>query len=225
MTWQLHYTLTFWLHDTGWLTVLLGLALLFAGLVSVRLGFGNPPPALPTIVPLAALCQRWARPSPKVVHIAELVHLWRAEPGEGLGSLSQPRARAFARQLGEWAFFRKFPLQQAVCTRIVQLLDREGLCPSVVDTRGDVESAWDATTYRILAKTTLLDHSLIMLINSPLGSTLFNILRQFDMAFSDFTGRLCERIRFRYYPPREIEEYLQEIGLPDSEDHDKERQV
>jgi hypothetical protein len=160
VTWPLHYTLTFWLHDTGWLTVLLGLALLFAGLVSVRLGFGNPPPALPTIVPLAGLCQRWARPSPKVVHIAELVHLWRAQPGEGGEPLAQPRARAFARQLGEWAFFSRFPLQQAVCTRIVQLLDREGLCPSVVDTRGDVEAAWDATTYRILAKTTLLDHSL-----------------------------------------------------------------
>ncbi len=55
MTWPLHYTLTFWLHDTGWLTVLLGLALLLAGLVSVRLGFGNPPPALPTIVPLAGI--------------------------------------------------------------------------------------------------------------------------------------------------------------------------
>ncbi len=97
----------------------------------------------------------------------------------------------------------------------------------------------------------------VLLVNSPLGSTLFTILRQFDMAyanfkgrlgemggisheegealmeegreivmaFSDFTGRLCERIRFRYYPPREIEEYLQAIGLPDSEDHDKERQV
>ena len=33
--------------------------------------------------------------------------------------------------------------------------------------------------------------SRVLLINSPLGSTLFTILRQFDMAFSDFTGRLC----------------------------------
>ncbi len=160
MTWPLHYTLTFWLYDFGWLTVLLGLAIFLVGLLSLRLGLGHPPPVLPKIVPLATLCQRWTRPSPKVVHIAELVHLWRAEPGEGLGSLSQPRARAFARQLREWAFFRKFPLQQAVCTRIVHLLDREGICPSVVDTQGDVEAAWDATTYRILSQTTLFDHSL-----------------------------------------------------------------
>ena len=28
------------------------------------------------------------------------------------------------------------------------------------------------------------------------------------MAFSDFTDKLCRRIHFRYYTPREIEEYL-----------------
>ena len=82
--------------------------------------------------------------------------------------------------------------------------------------------------------------SRVLLINSPLGATLCNILRQFDlayanfkgrlgemggisyeegealmaegreivMAFSDFTDKLCHRIHFRYYTPREIEEYL-----------------
>jgi hypothetical protein len=99
--------------------------------------------------------------------------------------------------------------------------------------------------------------SRVLLVNSPLGSTLFTILRQFDMAyanfkgrlgemggisheegealmeegreivmaFSDFTDRLCGRIRFRYYPPREIEEYLQAIEPPDSEAGEKERQA
>ena len=82
--------------------------------------------------------------------------------------------------------------------------------------------------------------SRVLLINSPLGATLCTILRQFDlayanfkgrlgemggisyeegealmaegreivMAFSDFTDKLCHRIHFRYYTPREIEEYL-----------------
>ena len=82
--------------------------------------------------------------------------------------------------------------------------------------------------------------SRVLLINSPLGATLCTILRQFDlayanfkgrlgemggisyeegealmaegreivMAFSDFTDKLCRRIHFRYYTPREIEEYL-----------------
>ncbi len=34
--------------------------------------------------------------------------------------------------------------------------------------------------------------SRVLKINSPLGSTLFNILRQFDMAYSHFKGRLGE---------------------------------
>ncbi len=82
--------------------------------------------------------------------------------------------------------------------------------------------------------------SRVLKINSPLGSTMFNILRQFDMAyinfkarlgeldgishqegeafmaegreiviaFSDYTERLSKRIRFRYYPPREISEFM-----------------
>ena len=82
--------------------------------------------------------------------------------------------------------------------------------------------------------------SRVLKINSPLGSTLFNILRQFDMAyahfkarlgemdgisheegealmlegrqifmaFSDYTEKLSKRIRFRYYTPREISEFM-----------------
>ena len=89
--------------------------------------------------------------------------------------------------------------------------------------------------------------SRVLKINSPLSSTMFNILRQFDMAyinfkarlgeldgishkegealmeegreivmaFSDYTDRLSKRIRFRYYTPREISEFMkndQETG-------------
>lgn len=85
--------------------------------------------------------------------------------------------------------------------------------------------------------------SRVMKVNSPLGSTMFSILRQFDMAythfkarlgemdgisheegeemmaegreiilsFSAYTERLCKRIRFRYYTPREIEEFLKSV--------------
>ena len=49
------------------------------------------------------------------------------------------------------------------------------------------------------------------------GEVLMEEGREIVMAFSDFTGRLCERICFRYYPPREIEEYLQAIAPPDGE--------
>lgn len=82
--------------------------------------------------------------------------------------------------------------------------------------------------------------SRVLKINSPLGSTMFNILRQFDMAyahfkgrlgemdgisheegealmtegrqivmaFSDYTAKLSRRIRFRYYTPQEISEFM-----------------
>lgn len=82
--------------------------------------------------------------------------------------------------------------------------------------------------------------SRVLKINSPLGATLFNILRQFDMAyahfkarlgemdgisheegellmtegreivmgFSDYTAKLSRKIKFRYYTPREIKEFM-----------------
>lgn len=91
--------------------------------------------------------------------------------------------------------------------------------------------------------------SRVLKINSPLGSTLFNILRQFDMAyahfkarlgemdgisheegerlmtegreivmaFSDYTEKLSKRIRFRYYTPREISEFMKTGNGPNAE--------
>jgi hypothetical protein len=91
--------------------------------------------------------------------------------------------------------------------------------------------------------------SRVLKINSPLGSTLFNILRQFDMAyahfkarlgemngisheegeelmaegrqivmaFSDYTARLSKKIRFKYYTPREISEFMETAQDTDSE--------
>ena len=89
--------------------------------------------------------------------------------------------------------------------------------------------------------------SRVLKVNSPLGSTMFNILRQFDMAyanfkarlgemdgisheegeklmaegrdiiiaFSDYTAKLSKRIRFRYYTPREIDEFMRTTGKDD----------
>jgi hypothetical protein len=83
--------------------------------------------------------------------------------------------------------------------------------------------------------------SRVMRVNSPIGSTMFSIMRQFDMAyanfkgrlgemggityeegvdlmkegqeivmaFSDFTARLSRKVKFRYYPPDEIKDYLE----------------
>ncbi len=89
----------------------------------------------------------------------------------------------------------------------------------------------------------------VLKINSPLGSTMYNILRQFDMAyshfkarlgemdgishvegeelmeegrelvmaFSDYTAKLSKRIRFRYYTPREISDFMKTVPETDPE--------
>ena len=91
--------------------------------------------------------------------------------------------------------------------------------------------------------------SRVLKVNSPLGATLFNILRQFDMAythfkarlgemdgisheegeklmaegreivmtFSDYTARLSKKIKFRYYTPREIKEFMKTTEVADIE--------
>lgn len=91
--------------------------------------------------------------------------------------------------------------------------------------------------------------SRVLKVNSPLGNTMFNILRQFDMAyahfkarlgelngisheegedlmtegreiviaFSDYTDRLSKRIRFRYYVPRELKEFMKTGDSDESE--------
>ena len=153
-----------------WPTIILGVALVLVGLAGMLvLRDEEQEPSFLEQMTLSTLSQRWIRPKTStriegVKHISELAHLWRNEQVivEGIknSELVQPRSRSFASQLRTWAFFNQAPGQRAVCLEIVRLLDREGQCPSVVDVQGDVEAAWEQNTYRILAKTTLLDHSL-----------------------------------------------------------------
>ena len=83
--------------------------------------------------------------------------------------------------------------------------------------------------------------SRVMKINSPMGSIMFNILRQFDqayahfkgqlgepggisheeggalmdkvqeitMAFSEYTGQLSKKVKFKYFIPQELQEMQQ----------------
>ncbi|MDO8947548.1 MAG: recombinase [Desulfocapsaceae bacterium] len=83
--------------------------------------------------------------------------------------------------------------------------------------------------------------SRVMMINSPMGSIIFNVLRQFDqayahfkgqlgepggisheegaalmdeareitMAFSEYTGQLSKKVRFKYFMPQELQEMRQ----------------
>ena len=123
------------------------------------------PPVVREIA-LRDLSVLWTKEGTKTIHIAELSPLWRdekiiAEQDLKLPDLENLRAVQFMKEhvrLGTW--FNKAPLQKAVCGQILQILDQEGYCPSVVNMTGDVEGNWDDNTYQILARTTLLDHSL-----------------------------------------------------------------
>lgn len=143
--------------------MLLCLALLLAAMAGGLLRGKRYEPPAPEAVTLQKLSDGWTKGG-RTIHISELVHFWRNEQlcKEEVDAiaLNHPRAVVFLKQLRQWAFFKKFLQQRVVCEQILQLLDREGDCPSVVSVRGDVEGAWDENTYRILAQTTLLDHSL-----------------------------------------------------------------
>jgi len=154
----------------------ISLALVLAGVAGILvLKSEEPKPSLLEKITLSVLSQCWVRPKPlskppkriegiQEKHISELAQLWRnerliAQEIEN-DELTHPRSRSLYKQLLSWPFFSKAAGQQAVCIELLKLLDREGLCPSVVDVQGDVESSWEKNTYQILARTTLLDHSL-----------------------------------------------------------------
>ncbi|MEW6291557.1 MAG: HD domain-containing protein [Thermodesulfobacteriota bacterium] len=156
--------LVYWLQADTWNRLLIGVAGLLALVAIVVLAGGRKKRPVVQEISLRDLSALWTREGAKTIHISELAPLWRdeqliARQGESL-DLRHPRAAAFMENIRQWAWFAKFPLHKAVCGRILQMLDREGHCPSVVNMSGDVEGSWDENTYRILAKTTLLDHSL-----------------------------------------------------------------
>jgi len=136
---------------------------LFAAAVAVLI-FGRKREVV-TEISLSKLSKLWTKEGTNEIHISKLSPLWRdektiAEPDLQLPDLLNSRAAAFMNSVLQGPFFEKTPLQKAACGQILKLLDQEGNCPSVVNLKGDVEGSWDENTYQILARTTLLDHSL-----------------------------------------------------------------
>jgi len=118
-----------------------------------------------TEISLRNLSKLWTKEGTNEIHISKLSPIWRdeksiAEPDVQLPDIQNSRAAAFANSVLQGPLFEKAPLQKAACGQILKLLDREGNCPSVVNLKGDVEGSWDENTYQLLARTTLIDHSL-----------------------------------------------------------------
>ena len=158
------YGFDYWTEAISWGGLLLGLAALLALLAVIVLASGKKKVPLVQEISLRDLSALWTKEGAKTIHISELSPLWREERlvavKEEALDLCHPRAVAFMENIRQWGWFDKFPAQKVVCGQILQILDREGHCPSVVNLRGDVEGSWDENTYRILSKTTLLDHSI-----------------------------------------------------------------
>ena len=155
-----------WIDVTDFSGGILWLAIFLFSVASALLTFGRKKES-PTVkeIALRDLSVLWTKEGTKTIHIAELSPLWRdekiiAEQNLKLPDLQNQRAAAFMETISQGAWFKKAPLQQAVCGQILKILDQEGHCPSVVNMTGDVEGSWDENTYQILSKTTLLDHSL-----------------------------------------------------------------
>ncbi len=153
------------LEVIGWNGGFLLLALVLIVTILAVLVLGRKKePVVQEVIHLRDLSQLWTQEGAGEIHISELSPLWRDEQtlsdDNQTINLRNPRATAFMKKNIEHVWFKKFPQQKAVCTELLILLDQHGQCPSVVDVHGDVEGGWDENTYQILAKTSLLDHSL-----------------------------------------------------------------
>ena len=152
------------LGTTSLSLVLFALPLIFLTMAGLILFFSKKQEEAVKEIPLSELSKYWTRSNSIAIHISELSPLWRnnhvATIEEGILPLLHPRTAGFSEKLQEWPWFRNFPQQRAVCLQLVKLLDQEGQCPSVVNVNSDVEGGWDQNTYSLLARTTLLDHSI-----------------------------------------------------------------
>ncbi len=147
---------------------LFGLAFVLVLVAVTVLLFGREKPHIVVInqITLEELAKLWEKKGGGTIHLKQLSPLWRdekviaQEEEQEKFQFQSPRATAFMEQISKGPCFNKFPEQKAVCGRILQLLDREGGCPSVVDLKNDVEGNWDENTFQLLGRTTLLDHSI-----------------------------------------------------------------
>jgi len=161
---SLMHVLSDFVKTADWVNGLLWLVLALVVVAGGICSLGKKNPLAIKEIHLHELSDLWTKEDNKIIHISELSPLWRdnrvAAIDEESLDLHNPRAAAFMENVQQWSWFDKFPQQKAICGQILKILDQEGHCPSVVNMQSDIEGSWDENTYRILAQTTLLDHSL-----------------------------------------------------------------
>ena len=127
----------------------------------------KPSPDVPVSITLEKLSELWSQGKKTgQVKIEDLAPIWRENvenvvSEKKIYSFQNKKIADFFRiNIDQAPWFSKAPLQKEVCFQILSLLDVEGQCPSVVNAADDVEASWDSTTYDLLGRTSLLDHSL-----------------------------------------------------------------
>ena len=166
--------------------MLLGGTVCLVGMILIAFFQGRQRGTTPDITPnvsvtLEELSKIWAGARETgEIRIDELAPIWREQNDAGCQEektylfRNKKVADFFREHIEQAPWFGRAFLQKEVCYRILSLLEEEGGCPSVVNAADDVEASWDSTTYDLLGKTTLLDHSL------NVGLEVIRILRKDD---------------------------------------------
>ncbi len=152
------------IREIDWNTGFLGLIIVLLVTIAAIFNFGRKKEKDELEIRLQDLSRLWTKDGDRTIHISKLSPLWRDEntitTQETTVHFQHERIYVFMEMIDSKPWFKKFPRHKAVCLQILLLLDQEGHCTSVVDVQGDVEGSWDDSTYKLLAQTSLLDHSL-----------------------------------------------------------------
>ena len=123
------------------------------------------------LLPISTLSKIWAHPGTEkgktVIHIEELVHLWRGGPTtleEDVIRFDTPEAKGFYdRYIRDSKIFKSAHLQKDVCVRLLKLLEKTADCSSVstCNIAGDPDGkAYEKNIIELLGTVSLLQHSI-----------------------------------------------------------------
>ncbi len=142
---------------------------------------------------LVDLARIWMPPKKekRKIRIEDIYHIWRKEDPavpktdkEAVQTFRDDRTRKFFHKyVYTQPYFKNSPLKRSVVIQLLQLLDKEGDCPSVVNVFGDSDSkksgdsertllSLNENEYQLLAQVNLRNHSL------NVAETLINTLRR-----------------------------------------------
>jgi len=149
------------MSDPLWMVLFMGLALLaFAPLALVIPPWRTDKKS----VALERISGLWSKRKETALRIEEIARLWRADMQAVEESVEHTRfenmeiKRFYETHIDGRPYFSGTAGE--VTLELLKLLDQEGDCPSVVGSEGDPESSLEKTTFGILAKVPLHEHTI-----------------------------------------------------------------